>query len=570
MSTESVDAFEKAKEYFFLGNDYFAIANFEKAEHYFTSALNLMPDRLSLLTNLTATYLKLDKLTDAEQIIHKTFKIHPSDETNFLNYGILCEKLFKHDEALEAYENSLIYSPQYAEAYGNRGHLLNKLERSHEALLSLNNAIALDNGYAEAYFNKGLVLSGLELPNDALQNYDKAIELNNNYAEAYCNKGLILHELKHQQKALQNLNQSVELTPGSAEAYSNRGLVLHDLNLIDDALKSYAYAIKLNPNYAEAYSNQGLAFHALNRLPEALQSYKKAIEIQSGYAQAHWNNSLTLLLTGDLLNGFKEYDWRRKIKNLQLTLKQNAFSEPIWLGNHSLENKTILLHCEQGLGDTLQFSRYTKLFNDLGAKVLLQIQKPLIDLFEQSNFPCQILNEENSIPEIDYHCPLLSLPMAFKTNLETIPNETPYLQCNSIKREIWSTRLGTKEKPRIGIAWSGSPSHQNDHNRSIDLKEFLGIMTDDFEFISLQKEIRLQDKESLRNSPVRHFGHFLVDFTDTAALCKHMDLVVCVDTSVAHLAGALAVPTWILLPFTPDWRWLLGREDSPWKRSVKL
>ena len=243
----------------------------------------------------------------------------------------------------------------------------------------------------------------------------------------------------------------------------------------------------------------------------------------------------------------------------------------MWLGSQSLQDKTILLHAEQGLGDTIQFCRYASLVAKLGAKVILEVQRPLLGLLKNLDGVSQIIARGDALPEFDYQSPLLSLPLAFKTQLHTIPSALRYLAGDSEKVLAWQARLGEKTKPRVGLVWSGNLEHKNDHNRSLSLSQVLPYLPSSCQYICLQKELRNADQAILAQHPhIQFFGDALEDFTDTAALCDLMDVVISVDTSVAHLAAALGKPTWVLLPFSPDWRWLLDRKDSPWYPSAKL
>jgi hypothetical protein len=257
-------------------------------------------------------------------------------------------------------------------------------------------------------------------------------------------------------------------------------------------------------------------------------------------------------------------------KTKELKMKSRNFSKPLWLGEESLTGKTILLHSEQGFGDTIQFCRYAKMVRNLGAKVILEVPLPLVDLLRCLDGVDELIPKDSELSDFDFHCPLLSLPLAFKTDLSSIPNTPHYLYSNQDKRKYWLNKLGASSKKRIGIVWSGSLGHSNDRNRSLLLKDIIEYLPINFEYISLQKEIREVDQAILSSSSIRHFGPELHDFSDTAAICDLIDLVISVDTSVAHLAAALGKPTWILLPFTPDWRWHLDREDSPWYPSVRL
>ena len=261
-------------------------------------------------------------------------------------------------------------------------------------------------------------------------------------------------------------------------------------------------------------------------------------------------------------------EWRWK-KEDGVKIRRN-FKQPLWLGKEDLTDKVILLHAEQGLGDSIQFCRYAKLVKQRGAYVLLEVPTALLGLLDGLEGIDVLIAKGQTLPAFDFHCPLLSLPLAFETDFTNIPCPTPYLAASASKCEAWTKRLGEKTKMRVGLVWSGSTTHKNDHNRSLTLKQLLPYLPDSCEYVSLQKEIRLEDKEFLDSSGILQYSEELEDFTDTAALCALMDLVISVDTSVAHLAGAMGKATWVLLPNAPDWRWLLDRDDSPWYPSVKL
>lgn len=338
---------------------------------------------------------------------------------------------------------------------------------------------------------------------------------------------------------------------------------------LDAAIASFNRAISLKPDYAEAYSNRGIALQECKQMEAAIACFDYAIALKPDYADAYWNKSLVLLLGGNFLDGWELYEWRWLRRAFRLSKPQ--FSKPLWLGNGSLEGKTILLHAEQGFGDTLQFCRYAKLVAALGARVLLSVPRPLMPLLKRLEGVDALLEEGGSPPAHDYHCPLMSLPLAFKSTLETIPAPSAYLYSDPDKVSRWADRLGGKTRPRVGLVWSGRPDHNNDHNRSLSLAELTAYLDDRFEYVSLQKEVRAADQRSLeRAENLRHFGEELSDFADTAALCELMDVVVSVDTSVAHLSAGLGRATWVMLPHVPDWRWLLDRGDSPWYPSARL
>ena len=411
----------------------------------------------------------------------------------------------------------------------------------------------------------GVIAAQTEDFNKALYLFDKAIEVDPDNAVAHGNRGLALHRLGRLDAALASCDRALAIDPGKADALMNRGNVLKDLGQWEGALENYDRAIKLRPEYAEAFSNSGFVLKELGRVNEALVRYARAIAINPGYVNAHCNRAFTLLSAGDLEHGWAEYEWRRKLE------RDATLPQPYWLGKESIAGKTILLHGEQGLGDTLQFCRYAKLVADLGARVLLEVQKPLKPLLEGLAGVTQVIATGSAVPHCDFRCSLMSLPLAFATRLDTIPFSSGYLRGNAAKVAAWRERLGERTKLRIGLAWSGSRTHSNDRFRSIALEQLIEHLPAGLDYVCLQTDVRDADKQTLRANPhIIDPGDERRDFGETAALAECMDLVLSVDTSVAHLSGALGKHTWILLPSNADWRWLLGRRDSPWYSQAKL
>lgn len=541
-----------------------------EAKTTYEEILKLNPfhfDALQLLGTIAAQTKQWDQ---ALALLNDALKINSSNSSVHNNLGNVFKELNRLDEALESYERAIKLSSNNADAYFNSGVVLNELNRLNEALVCYERAIQLSGNNGDVYFNCGVVLNKLKLFDKALASFDRAIELKHDHAEAYSNRGTVLHELKRFDEALTSYATALNLKHNFAEAFSNRGVTLNELNHLEDALFSFDRAISLKPNYPEAFYNRGNVLHELNCLNESLASYQRAVDFKPDYAEAHHNKSHLLLLMGNLRKGFLEYEWRWIDEKASSKAGKKSYTQPLWLGQESIANKTILIWCEQGLGDTLQFCRYVRLVAELGAKVILEVQRPLVNLLQNLEGVSQVIEEGCAQSDFDYQCPLMSLPLAFKTELVTIPSSTPYLKSDSKKLEQWSRLLGMKSNPRIGLVWSGSTIHKNDKNRSLVLANLLSHLPPNFDYICLQKEVREIDKEILINSTIKYFCEQLIDFTDTAALCDLMDIVISVDTSVAHLSGALGKTTWIMLPYVPDWRWLMNRDDSPWYGSVRL
>jgi len=403
----------------------------------------------------------------------------------------------------------------------------------------------------------------------AVRQIDRSLKVDSKNANALYNRGLALQGLKRLDEALASYDKALALKPDNADALNNRGNALKDLKRFEEALASHDKAVALKPDYAEVFNNRGLALQELKRFDEALLSFERALTLQPDYADAHWNEALLRLVRGDFSRGWAKYQWRWKSESLGVS-KRN-FLQPLWLGAEAIDGTTILLHSEQGFGDTIQFCRYVPLVAARGARVILEVESPLHEIMTNLAGATQVISRGDALPDFDFQCPLPSLPLAFGTRLETIPAATAYLRAPDQTLKNWQARLGPKARPRIGLVWSGRPAHKNDQNRSISLRSLLPLLDIEATFVSLQKDVRSDDAAVLKErNDVLNFGDELKDFSNTAALILQLDLVISVDTSVAHLAGALGAPVWILLPYSPDWRWLLDRDDSPWYPSVRL
>jgi len=328
-------------------------------------------------------------------------------------------------------------------------------------------------------------------------------------------------------------------------------------------------ALGLSPDLIPANYNKGAVLHTLGELSAALESYDRVLSLDSLHQSAHWNKALLLLLQGDYAEGWRLYEWRLKAKEAKT--KYPTFPQPSWRGEEDISDKRLLIHSEQGLGDVVQFGRFAPLLLARCAEVILEVPKPLVSVMQTLHPEVSIAVKGEALPHFDCHCPVMSLPFVLKTTLETVPSSSGYLRSSAEKVQRWADKLGVSRDKRIGVVWSGSATHKNDHNRSIPLLELSPLFDLPYEWHSLQKEYREGDLDLLSELPhVHQHQDSLSDFSDTAALIECLDLVITVDTSVAHIAGALGKPVWILLPYVPDFRWLLDREDSPWYDSARL
>ena len=468
-------------------------------------AIEINPNIAESYINRGAALKDLKRPDEALASYEQAIKLKPDYAEAHYNRGNVLQDLRRLDDALASFEQAIKWKPDFTEAYHNRGAALKGLKRPDEALASFEQAIKLKPDYAEAYINRGAALKDLKRPDEALASFDQAIKLKPDFAEAYYNRGNALQALKRLDEALASYEQAIKLRPDYAGAYNNRGAALEDLERPDDALASYDQAIKSRPDFAEAYHNRGAALEDLGRHEEALASYDQAITLKPDYVSGHHNLSLCRLLMGDFARGWEGYEWRWK--EAQLEKSTRDFTEPLWLGKESLAGKTILLHSEQGLGDTLQFCRYAKLVSELGARVIMEVPKALLGLLKNLDGVARLVVKGSALPRFDCHCPLLSLPLAFRTDLKTIPAPGSYIASNPSRVAAWQNRLGAKTKPRVGLAWSGNPRHRRDRNRSIGLAEMRSLLRVEIEWISLHKEVRDGDAALLSSSAdIRHFG----------------------------------------------------------------
>jgi tetratricopeptide (TPR) repeat protein len=519
------------------------------------------------------------KLADAERIYIEVLQRQPNHFDALHLLGVVAVQTKRTARGIELITKAIGLNANVAAAHNNLGNALRDIKRPQEALASYARAIALKPDYAETYYNRGLALQDLKRPEDALASYDEAIALKPDYADAYNNRGLALRDLRRPDDVLASYDKLIRLKPDYAEAHNNRGIALRDLQRPEDALASHDRAIVLRPDYPEAYYNRGLVLQDLQRLEDALASYDKAIALKPDYAEAYVSQSFCFLLAGRFEQGWHQYEWRKKENK---PTAPRAYPQPLWLGEQNIEGKTLFIHWEQGLGDLIQFCRYAKLAADIGARVILEVPKPLMSLLANLSGVAQLIEAGSPSPPFDYQCPLLSLPLAFKTTLSSIPTTIPYLKVDSGKSRLWKERLGERQKRKVGLVWSGGfrPNQPEmwfiNSRRNIPLRKLAMLKHPDIEFYSLQKgepaesELAELMRHNWEGPHMADLTDRLNDFADTAALVENLDLVITVDTSTAHLAGALGKPVWILNRFETCWRWLLDRTDSPWYPTAKL
>lgn len=526
----SVELFHKALKYHKHGN-------LALAEILYHNLLEREPRQAAALILLGSLNVQKGNLERASTLVKEAVTLRPENAEAYNILGVILQKQGKFEEAIQSYGNALKREPDRAETYNNLGTVLIEVDRFDEAVANYEHAILLKPDYAEAYYNLANAFKREHKLNEAIKHYRKAINFNPNYVEST----------------------------------NNLGSTLKDQGRYDEALDALCRAIRLRPNNAEAHNNCGIVLQEQGKLNEALVAFNKAVALKTDYAEAHFNRSLLLLLKGRFTEAWPEYEWRLCTKEYGLKNVQ----QPQWKGS-PLEGKSILVHAEQGFGDTIQFVRYLPLIQSKGGRVIFECWPQLISLLENCNGIDKIIEkipDEEPAEEFDFTIPLMSLPGIFDTKLETIPFPVPYITANRRLADEWHKRLAVNDYFKIGLVWTGNPENRNIClKRSCTLREFADLSKiPGLKFYSLQKgPASVEALYPPVGMDIINLEDKLKDFSDTAAVIANLDLVISVDTAVAHLAGALGKPVWILLPFVPDWRWLVNREDSPWYSSMRL
>ena len=482
--------------------------------------------------------------------------------------GIISYGEKNYDFAAACLRQAIRFNPYSAEIYNNIGTVLKAAGQFEEAIPCYRKAIELNPDYAEAYYNLGNTFIAGGQFDEAIDCYQKAVQINPLHAISYNNLGNALREKGRFDESIAYYQKALQLKPDLFDAYNNMGVAFQEQGKIDEAVISYYKALQINPNYAEAYNCLGYALQEKGQLDAAIDHYKKALQIDPNLASAHGHMALAFLLSGDFDRGWREYEWRWKTKGNF----PRSISEPQWNGS-DITGRAILLHAEQGMGDTIQFIRYAPLVATRCAKVIVECQNELIPLLRNVEGVHQVVSRGGQLPSFDVHCPLLSLPLIFHTTLENIPAKVPYIEAYPESVLKWRDRLRyDHSRPKVGLVWAGAPGYKGDRSRSFSLQLFSTLgKIENITFYSLQKG---EAAQQAKNPPIgmnfMDLTQEIFDFSDTAALIENLDLVISVDTAVAHLAGALGKPVWTLLPFAPDWRWMLYREDSPWYPTMRL
>ena len=508
------------------------------------------------------------QLREAERIYSRVLKARPDsfDALNLL--GAVKARQSRFGEAHRLFAAAVKVNPRSAQAWSNLGQALYALKQPAEALESLAKAVALAPDDAAILEQHANVLLTLGRPREALAEFQKVLARAPQHIEARIGHGVAQAALGQPEQALTEFDAALKAAPGHPGAQYNRGVALLNLLRYPEALAANDAALAAMPGRANAWLNRGRALAQLNRHDEAVASYAKMLAIHKDHVDAHFNNALSLLACGDYASGFAEYEYRWRRTGMP---EQKSRGKPLWLGEYPLARKAILLHAEQGLGDTIQFARYVPDIAAGGAKVVLEVQPELKTIMGGLAGADTVITSGETPPPFDVHCPLGSLPVALHTELSRVPAQIPYLFADPARVAKWSARLEALPRPRIAIVWSGNPNQANDPNRSAAFTRFGPLFDVPATFISVQRDVRSTDAAQLSaETRVVHVGGELNDFTDTAAVLTLCDLLVAVDTSVVHLAGAMGRPVWVLLCFAPDWRWGLQGETTPWYPQARL
>ncbi len=537
------------------------------------------PDALHLLGVIA---LQVNKPAAAVELIGQAIRANPRSVVYHSNLGSALRRLGRLDEALAACRRALELDASFADGYNNLANVLLDKQLHAETADALRRLLSYRPALTEQRLMLARVLILDGRPAEAVEALEALLRLAPGSADAHVNLGVALRKLGRNDEAIATYRRGLELAPGNAALLSNLGSALDQQGRSVEAVDCYRQAIDHQPGFVDAHVNLSVSLRDLNRLDEAAAAAREAIRLKPDSAEAHTNLGHARLLQGDLPEGFAEYEWRFRIADFPSPTR--SFPVPAWDGG-PLDGLTLLVHDEQGVGDGINFLRYIPLLRERGARVIVECNTQLLRLFQSAPDVDTVVGRFAPLPAFDRHVSLLSVPHLMGTRLETVPAAVPYLRAEPELLARWAARLGPsgdgnpgdfpRDCPRdcrIGLVWAGSPGHRNDRNRSLALAALAPLgRVPGVRFYSVQKgPAAAQLATPVPGLAITDLSGEIGDFADTAAIVSHLDLVITVDTSVAHLAGALGRPVWVLLPFAPDWRWLMDREDSPWYPTMRL
>jgi len=544
-----------------------------EAEALYRQILAAQPNHAEALHHLGLVALQTDRQDLSVKWIRQALVFNPNSPAAHSSLGEACRRAGRLDEAVAAYRRALELQPDSPEAHTALGNALADQGQHDKSMAAYRQALQLRPDYALAYYNLGLVLAEQGQWDEAIAAYRRALELQPGSPETHNNLGNALRERGQLNEAVAAYRQALQLQPDHALACYNLGTSLKDQGHLDEAVACFQRALALKPGFPEGHVNLGRTWWLKGDFHQAEAAYRHAIACRADFANAHLNLSILLLLLGRYEEGWHEYEWRWRAPAYMHRLRQ--FSAPPWDGRLA-PGKMILIHAEQGFGDTLQFARYLPLVraHSRAARVVLECHPalvPLLDPLRGADFDIVALGHTDAtLPPFDLHLPLLSLPLALQ-RFAPVPMSAPYLHADSSLRAPWRERLDPGAALRVGVAWAGSPTHLDDHRRSIAPEKLAPLLrVPGIQFVSLQIEPHGPLPPTLAAAGVLDFTADIANFSDSAALLAELDLIISVDTAVAHLAGALGRPVWTLLPFVPDWRWGLESETTPWYSTMRL
>jgi tetratricopeptide (TPR) repeat protein len=560
-----------AEAWHLLATCHHGLGEIKEAVEAYGQALRLRPASPELHCGLGSALAAAGRRDAALEHFQQALRLEPGHVEALMAMGVLLGEAGRPAEALPVLQQVVQARPDVAQAHHNLGVALAQLGRTEEAANCLQEAVRVQPNYADAHCHLGNLLRDLRRLPEAEEHYRTCIAQRPDHAAAYINLGLSLTETGRHTEAMVLLRQATRLSPKSKEAWNNLGLAYSGRGEFVQARSCYEEALRLASDYTEAHVNLGSAWKEEGHLDEALACYQVALWYRPELPSAHYNRALTLLQAGDYERGWPAYEWRWR----RPTMPPRPFVQPRWDGS-SLEGKTILLWCEQGLGDAIQFVRYAPLVKERGGRVVLECPANLVSVLQTCPGVDVIVAEGVPPPDFDVQAPLLSLPALFSTTLASVPGTVPYLFPDQKLVEAWREKLGRAEgNVLIGVVWQGNPRHGWDHWRSFPLTALAPVAAvPGVRLVSLQQGPGVEQLRSLGGRfQVLDLGDDLDrggGFADTAAVMANLDVVVTADTAAAHLAGALGVPTWLALAAVADWRWLLGREDTPWYPTMRL
>jgi tetratricopeptide (TPR) repeat protein len=580
-----------------------------QAETIYTAVLDAQPRHFAALHMLGVLRGQQGRHDEAVACMHAALTVDPRAAAAWSNLGLVLALANRHDEALSAFERVLVLRPGHVEAMSQRGRSLLSLGRAAEALAGFDAALAREPDHVDAIYGRANALMLLDRPADALADYDRVLArapgrvdalyhggaallaldrfdealawferllaVNPTHADALDGRGAALDQLGRSEEAVAAFDKALALQPDSGSAWSNRGQALMNLQRPEAALACFDRALAVRPGLPVALHNRAIVLAEMSRIGEAISSYEAAIAVRPDYAEARFGRSLCLLLQGDYRDGWRAFESRWETS--QLRGARRTFAQPLWLGDEDVRGKTVLLHAEQGLGDTVQFCRFARLVAARGADVVLDVQPELRALVRSLGPSIAVMTSAEE-PAFDLHCPLMSLPLALGVTLGSLAGEARYLAAPAEKIEAWRARLGPPTRPRIGLVWAGNPRKQVlhlsriDRQRSVAFDQLAPLLAQGYAFYSLQKGdgATAELGASPHRARVIDLTPAISDFADTAALIENLDLVITVDTAVAHVAGALGKPVWLMNRFNTCWRWSTDRDDSPWYPTMHI